>query len=300
MTSLGDGADGIVVDAALDALDDGEHHQPTPCRRRRRKTCGRLRRPGAGAAAILLRTWPRSPHQLRRRVTPSSIGRPIATAIYAVVAGLLLLRLVIGIHLTWRLVRAARPIGEPWTAGCGCAREPRSHGPVTFGSTILLPPQCDRLGFAEAPRPCLRMRAPTSPTAISIILLLASLNRAVFWFSPFAWWHSIRLGRACRDHQRRPGARSSRRQALSYAEILLDLVQRVRTRAGGAGNGEGEHGRHARGAHSRHRPHAPAKLGWRQANLDCRSHPAGGGRLCRQRSPTACRRNPSLPSKVRR
>ena len=34
------------------------------------------------------------------------------------------------------------------------------------------------------------------------VLLLASLNRAVFWFSPFAWWQLSR-GRACRNHQRR-------------------------------------------------------------------------------------------------
>ena len=40
----------------------------------------------------------------------------VATAIYAFVAGLLLLRLAVGIYLTWRLVRAAKPMSEPWTA----------------------------------------------------------------------------------------------------------------------------------------------------------------------------------------
>jgi hypothetical protein len=38
----------------------------------------------------------------------------IATGIYVTVAGVLLLRLLVGIVLTWRLTRAARPIGEGW------------------------------------------------------------------------------------------------------------------------------------------------------------------------------------------
>ena len=40
----------------------------------------------------------------------------VATAIYAFVAGILLLRLAVGIYLTWRLARAAKPMSEPWTA----------------------------------------------------------------------------------------------------------------------------------------------------------------------------------------
>src|SRR5579862_8914417 len=42
----------------------------------------------------------------------------IATAIYAMVAGFLLLRLVIGLRLTWQIARSARPVDEPWFAGC--------------------------------------------------------------------------------------------------------------------------------------------------------------------------------------
>jgi len=40
----------------------------------------------------------------------------LATAIYAFVAGMLLLRLAIGVHLTWRLVRAAKPVAASWAA----------------------------------------------------------------------------------------------------------------------------------------------------------------------------------------
>src|SRR5882757_9738865 len=65
-----------------------------------------------------------------------------ATAIYAFVAGILLLRLAVGFYLTWRLVRAAQPLSEPWTADWSVRVSSVIAGPVTFGSTILLPPQC--------------------------------------------------------------------------------------------------------------------------------------------------------------
>src|SRR5258708_37007216 len=40
----------------------------------------------------------------------------IATVLYASVAGLLLLRLGLGLHLAWRLARAARRARADWTA----------------------------------------------------------------------------------------------------------------------------------------------------------------------------------------
>ena len=49
--------------------------------------------------------------------------RVVATAIYAAVAGVLLLRLLTGLVLTWRLARAARPLGDDWAGAAGRARE---------------------------------------------------------------------------------------------------------------------------------------------------------------------------------
>ena len=116
----------------------------------------------------------------------------VATAIYAFIAGMLLLRLAVGISLTWRLVRAAKPMSEPWTADWSVRVSNVIAGPVTFGSTILLPPQ-----FSDWD--ALKRRAVLAHEGAHVanrdfyVLLLASLNRAVFWFSPFAWWQSIRL-----------------------------------------------------------------------------------------------------------
>jgi hypothetical protein len=64
----------------------------------------------------------------------------LATVIYAIIAGVLLLRLAIGLYLTWRLVRAATPVNAPWTADADVRVSGLVGGPVTFGSTIVLPP----------------------------------------------------------------------------------------------------------------------------------------------------------------
>ena len=42
------------------------------------------------------------------------------------------------------------------------------------------------------------------------VLLLASLNRAVFWFSPFAWWQLARLAELAEIISDAQRARSAR------------------------------------------------------------------------------------------
>jgi bla regulator protein blaR1 len=150
----------------------------------------------------------------------------VATVIYASVAGMLLLRLAVGLHLTWRLVRAARPIREPWTRGADVRVSDVVGGPVAFGSTVLLPPH-----YADWDLP--KRQAVLAHEGAHVahgdfyVLLLASLNRAVFWFSPFAWWHLVRLAELAEiisDAQ----AIEVVEDRVSYAEILLDLMQHAR------------------------------------------------------------------------
>ena len=150
----------------------------------------------------------------------------VATAIYGLVAGMLLLRLALGIYLTWRLVRAAKPIDEPWAVNANVRVSDAIAGPVTFGSTILLPPQCIDWDLPKR-RAVLAHEGAHVANRDFHILLLASLNRAVFWFSPFAWWQLIRLAELAEIIS---DARALEvfEDRLSYAEILLDLVQNVR------------------------------------------------------------------------
>ena len=154
--------------------------------------------------------------------------RVFATAIYALVAGVLLLRLAIGIYLTWRMVRAAQPIVEPWAAAAGAdvRLSDAISGPVTFGSTILLPPQCIEWGLSKR-QAVLAHEGAHVAHGDFYVLLLASLNRAVFWFSPFAWWQLLRLAELAEIISDARGLEACG-DRLSYAEILLDLVQHVR------------------------------------------------------------------------
>jgi hypothetical protein len=150
----------------------------------------------------------------------------LATAIYALVAGMLLLRLAIGIHLTWRLVRAAKPVAASWAANSDVRVSNAVGGPVTFGSTILLPPKYIDWDLLKR-QAVLAHEGAHVVNRDSYVLLLASINRAVFWFNPFAWWQLTRLAQLAEiisDAE----ALEVFEDRLSYAEILLDLVQHVR------------------------------------------------------------------------
>jgi beta-lactamase regulating signal transducer with metallopeptidase domain len=189
----------------------------------------------------------------------------VAGAIYAFVAGVLLLRLVVGLYLTWRLVRAAKPMGEPWTADHSVRVSSVIAGPVTFGSTILLPPQCSDWDSPKR-RAVLAHEGAHVANRDFYVLLLASLNRAVFWFSPFAWWQMVRLAELA-EIISDARALEVLDDKLSYAEILLDLVQRVRRAPAGLEVGL----EMARACTVRSRvelilaaPAAPAKLSWRK------------------------------------
>jgi hypothetical protein len=185
----------------------------------------------------------------------------VATAVYALVAGMLLLRLLVGIFLTWRLARAAKPMREPWTADAMVRVSDVVGGPFTFGSTILLPPQC--LDWDHRKRQAvLAHEGAHVANRDFYVLLLASLNRAVFWFSPFAWWQLIRMAELAEIIS---DARALEvfEDKLSYAEILLDLVRNAQSAAAGL-----EMARpctvSARIEHILAANAAPARVGWRK------------------------------------
>ena len=183
----------------------------------------------------------------------------LATIVYALVAGLLLSRLAVGLYLTWRLARAAKPMREPWTADWSVRVSSVIAGPVTFGSTILLPPQCFDWDVRKR-QAVLAHEGAHVANRDFYLLLLAAFNRSVFWFSPFAWWHHTRLAELA-EIISDATALEVVEDRLSYAEILLDLVQHVRRAPAGI--------EMARACTVRSRVErilaataAPAKLGW--------------------------------------
>ena len=151
-----------------------------------------------------------------------------ATMVYAGVAGLLLLRLAIGLGLTWRLARAAKPMKGPQMIDADVRVSRDIGGPVTFGSTILVPPQF--AGWDAKKRlAVLAHEGAHVANRDFYVLLLAALNRAVFWFSPFSWWqlaHLAELAEIISDAQ----AIEVIDDRLSYAEILLDFASSVKPR----------------------------------------------------------------------
>jgi len=150
----------------------------------------------------------------------------VATTVYACIAGLLLLRLAIGISLTWRLARAAKPVKGMIGADVRVSRE--VSGPVTFGSTILVPPQFFRWE-AKKRLAVLAHEGAHVANRDFYVLLLASLNRVVFWFSPFSWWQFSRLAELAEIIS---DARAIEMidDRFSYAEILLDVAASVKPR----------------------------------------------------------------------
>ncbi|MET4386611.1 hypothetical protein ABIB73_002356 [Bradyrhizobium sp. F1.4.3] len=152
----------------------------------------------------------------------------VTSIVYAGVAGLLLLRLAVGLCLTWRLARAAKPMNGPQMVDADVRVSRDVGGPVTFGSTILVPPQF--AGWDAKKRlAVLAHEGAHVANRDFYILLLASLNRAMFWFSPFSWWQLARLAELAEiisDAQ----AIEVIDDRLSYAEILLDVATSVEPR----------------------------------------------------------------------
>src|SRR5258705_3605654 len=107
---------------------------------------------------------PELPEPLRSSL-PSELGMPVvahgenheavnwwalATAIYAFVAGMLLLRLAVGIYLTWRLVRAAKPAREPWAANFNVRVGNVIGGRQPLGAPPFPSPPKGRSWFAQS------------------------------------------------------------------------------------------------------------------------------------------------------
>ena len=150
----------------------------------------------------------------------------LATGLYVAVSAVFLLRLCIGLVLTWRLARAAAPIGTDWTgASCGNDRVRVSDivgMPVTFGSTILLPREYVEWDRTKCQAVLTHERAHIAHGDF-YILLLAMLNRALFWFSPFAWWQVKRLAELA-EMISDDAAIEVLADRPSYADILIEFA----------------------------------------------------------------------------
>ncbi len=142
-----------------------------------------------------------------------------ATLIYVCVAAFLTLRLFVGAALTWQLCRSATPIYEDWTAGRDVRASPRVNVPMTFGSTIVLPQS--HAGWDAMQRQAVMSHEMSHVSGHDFyILFLAAINRAVFWFSPLAWWLNNRIADLA-EARSDAAAIADIKDRVRYAEILL-------------------------------------------------------------------------------
>jgi hypothetical protein len=157
------------------------------------------------------------------RRTDALSWHALAIAAYACVGGVMLVRLLFGWLLMWRVVRAARPVGDGWAAGADVRVSSIVRVPVTFASIILLPSSCTAWS-AQRLRAVMLHEGAHVAHGDSYVLLLAAINRAAFWFSPFAWWLVTclaNLAEMISDDDAVAGLNDRR----DYADTLLDVAR---------------------------------------------------------------------------
>lgn len=173
--------------------------------------------PMAGAVTVATTVAP-----IVTRITKATLTwGAIAWWIYLVVATVLLVRLLLGLALTWRMVRNAECVREGWTNGLDARRCAATSVPVTFGSTVLLP-----IGYVDWPSPKRRAVVVHERAHVEngdfYIQILSSLNRALFWFNPAAWWLHAKLTTLAETISD-DAALEEVADRPNYAEVLLDM-----------------------------------------------------------------------------
>jgi uncharacterized protein (TIGR03435 family) len=150
-----------------------------------------------------------------------------AMMIYVLIAGALLLRLCAGLAMSRRLRRSSRATGQS-TEEIEIRESDRVASPVALGiarPAILLPGDWREWDSAKLAavlaheRSHIQRRDPT-------VQLLSAIHRALLWHSPLSWFLHRRIVRVAEEVSDDAAVAAIRDRA-SYAEVLLDFMQRA-------------------------------------------------------------------------
>jgi beta-lactamase regulating signal transducer with metallopeptidase domain len=147
----------------------------------------------------------------------------VVLTLYIGIAALLLLRLVVGLALTARIRTGAQRVAAGWARGADIRVTTAINAPVTIGSTILLPADFESWSAEKREAVLLHERAHVMRGDF-YVQGLAAVHRALFWFSPLAWWLHDRLAELAEDASDAEAAAQLPYRA-DYAAVLLDFAQ---------------------------------------------------------------------------
>jgi beta-lactamase regulating signal transducer with metallopeptidase domain len=168
------------------------------------------------------------PSEAHRGFTPLEPDQIFAwsewlTTAYVFVACVMLLRLLLGVGLSWRILRAAYPVHADWVAGRKIRASDAICTPVTIGDNVLLP-----VAYARWDMPMRQAVLAHEGAHVArgdfYIQLLSQLNRSIFWFNPLSWWLHARLSTLA-ELASDDAAIEALGDRPGYASILLDVAR---------------------------------------------------------------------------
>ena len=160
--------------------------------------------------------------------------KPILAMLYLAVGGILLLRMLAGLSIAFRIWRRSRPadVSARALAALGISSlrarvSPDLSTPVTIGSTVILPAD-----YADWDAAKLRIVLAHEHSHVRqgdfYLQSLAAFHLAIFWFSPLGWWLQRKLSELGEALSDRAGLEQAKDPA-SYAQVLLEFAAMPRT-----------------------------------------------------------------------
>jgi beta-lactamase regulating signal transducer with metallopeptidase domain len=164
----------------------------------------------------------------------------VAGLFYLSIAFVLLMRYVLGVALSRRLIRASTEICEPYLSarvrtvkGIHIAESELISVPITIGvfhSTILLPAGWQEWDASKL-NAVIAHEASHVVRRDAFVQHISLLHRAIFWFNPLAWWLDRRLA-ALSEQASDEAALAGGADRNDYARTLLHFFEAVQSAPG--------------------------------------------------------------------